>query len=113
MTEDPQADAEERTRSAHRAIEIREKRRRVLSSRPVWITLRCSRRGDSGARILGRTAQAAPCSDGVYGGVAGLPHGRAYGVGSNAGQAGDAVVGGGLGYREGDLRRGGAEVIDG
>ena len=63
--------------------------------------------------ILGRTAQAAPCSDGVYGSVAGLPHGRAYGVGSDAGQAGDAVVGGGLGYREGDLRRGGAEVIDG
>ena len=30
----PQADAGERTRSAHRAIEIREKRRRVLSSRP-------------------------------------------------------------------------------
>src|SRR6266496_3819803 len=28
----PQADAEERIRSAHRAIEIREKRRRVLSS---------------------------------------------------------------------------------
>jgi len=27
MTEDPQADAEERIRSAHRAIEIREKRR--------------------------------------------------------------------------------------
>ena len=40
----PQADAEERTRSVHRAIEIREKRRRVLSSRLVWITLRCSRR---------------------------------------------------------------------
>ena len=39
----PQADAEERTRSAHRAIEIREKRRRVLSSRPAWITLRSSR----------------------------------------------------------------------
>jgi hypothetical protein len=35
----PQADAEERTRSAHRAIEIREKRRRVLSSCPAWITL--------------------------------------------------------------------------
>jgi hypothetical protein len=32
MTEDPQADAEERIRSAHRAIEIREKRRWVLSS---------------------------------------------------------------------------------
>ena len=31
----PQADAGERTRSAHRAIEIREKRRGVLSSRPV------------------------------------------------------------------------------
>ena len=31
----PQADAEERIRSAHRAIEIREKRRRVLSSRPA------------------------------------------------------------------------------
>ena len=68
--------------------------------------------GDSGARILGRTAQAAPCSYGVYGGVAGLPHGRVYGVGGDAGRAGDAVVGGGLGYREGDLRRGGAEVID-
>jgi len=40
----PQADAEERTRSVHRAIEIREKRRRVLSSRLVRITLRCSRR---------------------------------------------------------------------
>ena len=35
----PQADAEERTRSVHRAIEIREKRRRVLSSRPAGITL--------------------------------------------------------------------------
>jgi hypothetical protein len=35
----PQADAEERIRSAHRAIEIREKRSRVLSSRPAWITL--------------------------------------------------------------------------
>ena len=42
MTEDPQADAGERTRSAHRAIEIREKRRRVLSSCPAWITLRGS-----------------------------------------------------------------------
>jgi hypothetical protein len=38
VTEDPPADAEERTRSAHRAIEIREKRRRVLSSRPALIT---------------------------------------------------------------------------
>ena len=36
----PPADAEERTRSAHRAIDIREKRRRVLSSRPVRITFR-------------------------------------------------------------------------
>jgi hypothetical protein len=72
----------------------------------------CTRRGDSGAWILARTAQAAHCSDGVYGGVAGLPHGRAYGVGSDADQGGDAVVGGGLGYREGDLRRGGADVID-
>jgi hypothetical protein len=35
----PQADAEERITSAHRAIEIREKRRRVLSSRPAGITL--------------------------------------------------------------------------
>jgi hypothetical protein len=35
----PRADAEERTRSAHRAIEIREKRRRVLSSLPARITL--------------------------------------------------------------------------
>jgi hypothetical protein len=34
----PQADAEQRTRSAHRAIEIREKRRGVLSSHPAWIT---------------------------------------------------------------------------
>ena len=40
----PQADAEERITSAHRPIEIREKRRRVLSSRPAWITLRSSRR---------------------------------------------------------------------
>ena len=79
--------------------------RQVIAGRAVL-------RGDSGAGILGRTAQAAPCSDGVYGGVAGLPHGRAYGVGSDAGQAGDAVAGGGLGYREGDLRRGGADVID-
>ena len=29
MTEDPQADAEKPTRAAHRAIEIRKKRRRV------------------------------------------------------------------------------------
>ena len=35
MTEDPRQDAEQRTRSAHRAIEIREKRRGVLSSRPA------------------------------------------------------------------------------
>ena len=35
----PQADAEERITSAHRAIEIREKRRRVLSSHPAGITL--------------------------------------------------------------------------
>ena len=35
----PRADAEERIRSAHRVIEIREKRRRVLSSRPAWINL--------------------------------------------------------------------------
>ena len=40
----PQADAEERARSAHRAIEIREKRRRVLSSRPAWVTSVCGRR---------------------------------------------------------------------
>src|SRR5580704_12960223 len=68
---------------------------------PGWcLPARCyTLRGDSGARILGRAARAAPCSDGVYGGVAGLPHGRAYGVGSGAGQAGDAVAGGGLGYR--------------
>jgi hypothetical protein len=38
------ADAEERIASVHRAIEIREKRRRVLSSRPAWITLRSGRR---------------------------------------------------------------------
>ena len=35
----PEADAEERIRSAHRAIEIREKRRRVLLSRPAQIAL--------------------------------------------------------------------------
>jgi hypothetical protein len=35
----PQEDAEERTISAHRAIEIREKRRGVLSSHPARITL--------------------------------------------------------------------------
>jgi hypothetical protein len=34
----PQADAEQRIRSAHRAIEIREERRRVLSSRPARTT---------------------------------------------------------------------------
>ena len=36
----PQADAEERTRSAHRAIEISQKRRRVLSLRPASNNLR-------------------------------------------------------------------------
>jgi hypothetical protein len=35
----PQADAEKRTRAAHRAIEIREKRRRVLLSHPAQIAL--------------------------------------------------------------------------
>jgi len=39
-----EADAEQRIRSAHRAIEIREKRRRVLSSSPARITSRPSRR---------------------------------------------------------------------
>ena len=45
----PQADAGKRTRSAHRAIEIREKRR-GSSSRPGWITLHRSRRRASAAR---------------------------------------------------------------
>ena len=35
VTRGPEADAEQRIRSAHRAIEIREKRRRVLSPRPA------------------------------------------------------------------------------
>ena len=48
----------------------------------------------------------------MYGGVPGLPHGRVHGVGSDAGLAGDAVGGGGLGYRERDVRRGGAEVVN-
>ncbi len=43
VTRGPQADAEQRIRSAHRAIEIREKRRRVLSSRPAPDNLRSSR----------------------------------------------------------------------
>jgi hypothetical protein len=39
-----EADAEQRIRSAHRVIEIRDKRRRVLSSSPARITSRPSRR---------------------------------------------------------------------
>jgi hypothetical protein len=45
----PQADAEERITSAHRAIEIREKRRRVLSSRPAGITLALQRTSSASA----------------------------------------------------------------
>ena len=52
MTEDP-AHAEERTRSAHRAIEIRDKRRRVsYSSLPPGLpgaAARCARIGQPGS----------------------------------------------------------------
>ena len=51
----PQADAEERITSAHRAIEIREKRRGVLSSRPAWTRrITCGCRGTRG-ELTGHT----------------------------------------------------------
>jgi hypothetical protein len=60
----PQADAEERITSAHRAIEIREKRRRVLLSRPAWNCLALqptsSVNGDRDARCRPVDAQNAP-----------------------------------------------------
>ena len=59
MTEDPPADAEEWTRSVHRAIEIRGKRRRVLSTLRARLTAipararnACKQLGGSGAAWL-------------------------------------------------------------
>jgi hypothetical protein len=84
LTEDPQADAEKRTRSAHRAIEIREMRRRVLLSRPARITLAlqpapsvsgaagCRKNGPELARICLSAARCSP-SPRTYGLVTLLP----------------------------------------